>query len=686
MDEPRHHPDAPAPVPAKAEERARVLREQIEHHNRLYYQEAAPEISDREFDALLAELQALEDAHPALRTPDSPTQRVGGAPLDAFSTVDHAVPMLSIQNTYDAADLREWDARNRRGLGIGASEPIAYTVELKIDGVAVSLRYEDGALVLGATRGDGRRGDDITQNIRTIRDAPLAIPRPGAFEVRGEVYYPRAAFARMNAEREARGDAPFANPRNAAAGTLKLLDPSLVAKRPLRLFAYAAGQVDSELPPTHSEFLALLEELGFAVNPERTRCADIEEVLDVVASWEARRKGLDYDTDGLVVKVDRRDWQAALGATAKAPRALVAYKFSAEQGESRLLSVDWSVGRTGAVTPTANMDAVQLAGTTVRRATLHNVDFIADMDLRLGDPILVEKGGDVIPKVVGPIIDKRDGTESPIDIPKQCPSCASDLVHPEDEAALRCVNPACPAQVRERIQHYASRHAMDIDGLGEKLVDKLVDNGLAKDVADLYRIERDQLLALDGIKDKSADNLLKAFEESKKRPLARFLFALGIRFVGQTAAADLARAFKTLNAFLAASRADLVAIDGIGEKVADSIKEALAQDATKDLLRRLREAGVAPPEDTSAQERAAAASSGSAFAGKTCVLTGELESMTRNEAKAEIEKRGGKVSGSVSKKTDFLVAGANAGSKLAKARELEVEVWDEQRLLAALEE
>ena len=651
-------------------QRAAKLRAEIDEHNRRYYQDAAPTISDLEFDALLKELEDLEAAHPELRTPDSPTQRVGGAPLGAFRTVTHAAPMLSIQNTYNAGELREWDDRNRRGLGLGAADKIAYVVELKIDGIAVSLRYEEGQLVLGATRGNGREGDDITQNLRTIPDIPLRVEWPGVLEVRGEAYYPRAAFARMNAEREAAGEAAFANPRNAAAGTLKLLDSTIVARRPMRFFAYAPGEVSGELPAEHAGFLDLLERLGFAVNPERTLCASIDEALD-------------YDTDGLVIKVNRRDWQAALGATSKAPRALVAFKFSAQQGQSRLLGVEWSVGRTGAVTPTAIMEPVQLAGTTVRRATLHNVDFITDKGLLIGDAILVEKGGDVIPKVVAPVKDARAGTETPVPIPTQCPSCGSDLVHPEDEAALRCVNPACPAQVRERIEHYARRNAMDIEGLGEKIVDQLVDSGLVRDVADLYLLQKDQLAALERMGEKSAQNLVDAIEGSKRQALARFLFALGIRMVGEAAARDLARAFKTLDAVLAADRAALVAIEGIGDKVADSILGTLAQDATKDLLRRLREAGVDPAPDTTAAERATARSD--AFAGKTFVLTGELESLTRNEAKDEIERRGGKVSGSVSKKTDVVVAGANAGGKLAKARELGVETWDEAQFREALE-
>lgn len=668
-------------APKAIRERAEELRRSIEHHNRLYYVDAAPEVSDREYDALVEELEELEERHPDLRREDSPTRRVGSDLTEGFATVTHARPMLSISNTYNEKDLRDWDARNRRGLGLEADEPIEYVVELKIDGVAVSLRYEGGRFVLGATRGNGREGDDITRNLRTIGAIPAQVKLPPGgtvLEVRGEVFYEREPFDRMNEARAAAGETPFANPRNAAAGTLKLLDSGIVAQRPLTLFVYSAGECDFPLPPTHYEFLDWLDKLGFRVNPERTLCRSIEEVIEQTAVWEKRRRELPYETDGLVVKVNRRDWQEELGATAKSPRSLVAYKFSAEQGQSRLLDVEWGVGRTGTVTPVAHLEPVRLAGTTVRRATLHNLDELERLGIRLGDHVLVEKGGDIIPKVVRVVESLRTGDEKEIVVPTVCPSCASALVRPEEEVALRCVNAACPAQVRERIRHFAARNAMDIDGLGEKLVDQLVEKGLVQDVAGLYTLEADAVANLERMGEKSATNLVEAIDGSRTQGLARFLFALGIRFVGETSARDLARAFGTLDRFLSATREELVAIEGVGEKVADAIVEFLSRAENRALIARLRELGVEPPEDETAAEREAHRDE--TFAGKTYVLTGELESMTRTEAKAEIEKRGGKVTGSVSKKTDVVVVGENPGSKHAKAQELGIEIWDEATL------
>jgi DNA ligase (NAD+) len=594
--------------------------------------------------------------------------------------------MLSIENTYNEGDLRAWDQRHRERLGLDAATPIEYVVELKIDGVAVNLRYEDGALALGATRGDGTQGDDITANLRTIGGLPLRIPvPPGArvLEVRGEVYYPRAPFDRMNAERAAQGLAPFANPRNAAAGTLKLLDSREVARRPLALFLYALGECDYPVPPTHFGLLAELDRLGFPVNPHRTLCASIDEVLAQVDRWEGERRALDYETDGLVVKVNRRDWQEELGFRSKSPRFLVAYKFSAEQGQSRLLEVEWGVGRTGAVTPVAIMEPVRLAGTVVRRATLHNVDEIERLGIKVGDAIMVEKSGEIIPKVLSVVTGLRTGAETDIAVPAHCPSCGSDLVRVEGEVALRCVNAACPAQVRERIQHYASRHAMDIEGLGEKAVEQLVTAGLVSALPDLYTLRPEPVAELERMGEKSAQNLVDGIEASKTRPLRRLLFALGIRFVGESSARDLAATFGTLDALVAADRDRLLAVEGIGEKVADAILEFFARAENREMVARLRELGVNPPPDQTAAERDAHRSE--VFDGRKFVLTGELSAMGRTQAKAEIEKRGGKVSGSVSKNTDVVVAGEAAGSKLAKARELGVEVWDEARFLAALE-
>ncbi|MCB2155805.1 NAD-dependent DNA ligase LigA [bacterium] len=668
-------------MPSGVRDRVDVLRREIEHHNLLYYKQAEPKISDREYDLLVEELEGLERQFPELKAEASPTERVGSDLQEGFATVRHAVPMLSISNTYNEDELREWDERNKRSLGSLVDGEIEYVVELKIDGVAISLRYEEGRFVQGATRGDGSQGDDVTQNLRTIDVIPDRIPVPdGArvFEVRGEVYYKRDAFDAMNEARAKDGKQVFANPRNAAAGSLKMLDSAEVANRPLTMFAYAAGESDYDLPPTHFEFLQFIEELGFCVNPERSLCKSIDEVIALVDVWEKKRGDLNYDTDGLVVKVNNRDWQRRLGATSKSPRWLVAYKFSAEQGQSKLESVEWSVGRTGAVTPVANLSAVRLAGTTVKRATLHNVDELDRLGIKVGDSVVVEKGGDIIPKVVRVLESLRTGDELKIAIPENCPSCGSKLVQLEEEVALRCVNAACPAQVRERIIHYASRNAMDIEGLGEKVVDSLVDHALVTDVADLYGLQKEQLIDLERFAEKSAQNLVDAIDESKTRPLASFLFALGMRFVGTSSARDLAREFGTLDNVMAADYESLKAVEGIGEVVAQAICEFFGSDDNKALIQRLRDAGVNPPTDESAAEREANKSE--VFDGKTFVLTGELEAMTRAEAKDEIEKRGGKVTGSVSKKTDVVVVGDSPGSKFKKAQQLGITIWDETEL------
>lgn len=664
-------------------ERIEELRRLISHHDDLYYRRAAPEISDREYDALVRELAELEGQNPALARPDSPTQQVGSDLTEGFVTVPHRLPMLSIANTYDAGELRDFDRRVREGLGI--EEPIDYAVELKIDGVAVAITYEDGRMVQALTRGDGTKGDDVTRNVRTIRSIPhqLAGRQRGVLEVRGEIFYPRAAFERMNEEREAAGMKTFANPRNAAAGTLKLLDTAEVATRPLDCFIHSHGYTDRrDLPATHDALLALYRDLGLPINPETVVVRGIDAVLDQVARWETARHALGYDTDGLVIKVNRLDWRELLGATAKSPRWVVAYKFGAQQAESTLESVDWQVGRTGAVTPVANLSPVKLAGTTVRRATLHNVDELERLGLMLGDRVLVEKGGEVIPKVVRALAESRTGAEQPIAIPTHCPSCGSALVRLEDEVALRCINSACPAQVLERIRHYASRHAMDIEGLAEKIIEQLSEAGLVRRIPDLYRLTQEQLLTLEGFKEKRSRNLVEAIDRSRRQTLARFLFALGIRFVGTTTAADLARHFRTLEAVRAADLETLVAVEGVGDKVAASVRSFWDTPENAAMVDELLELGVAPQPDTSAVERQATRDE--AFAGKTFVLTGELATMTRDAAKAEIERRGGKVSSTVSKKTNAVIAGASPGSKLAKARELGVAVWTEEEFLGRM--
>lgn len=685
------HDDSSTPPPADVAARADQLRLRIEELNRAYYQEAESLVTDREYDALLEELGEIEARHPALRTPDSPTQRVGGASpetstaAEGFASVTHAVPMLSIANTYNAEDLREWDDRNRRGLGLLFDAPIEYVVELKIDGIAVALRYDRGELVLGATRGDGTRGDDITRNLRTIASIPnrLRAGWDGArLEVRGEVYFERAAFDRINAERDAAGQKRFENPRNLAAGTLKMLDTALVASRPLSMFAYAVADADGPLPDTQSALLDWLGALGFSVNPHRRVCASIDEVIAAADDWDTRRRSLPYDTDGLVIKVNRRDWQRELGATSKSPRALVAYKFSAEQARSRLISVDWQVGRTGAVTPVANLEPVRLAGTTVKRATLHNLDELQRLGIMVGDTVLVEKAGEIIPKVLSVVTSLRTGDEVAIVPPRRLPCCGADFVREAGEAALRCVDPACPFQLRERVQHWASRRAMDIDGLGEERVNQLVEAGLIDGIASVYALTVDQLKTLEGFKEKSAKNLVAGIDASRDRPLSRFIFGLGIRHVGESSARDLARAFGTLEALRQASREKLLAVDGIGDIVADAIVAYFAHPTNRQLLDRLQAAGVRPRAE--AVVAVDAATGDPAFVGRTFVLTGTLAAMTRDAAGAEIEKRGGKLAGSVSKKTGVVVAGEEAGSKLAKARELGIEVWDEATFAAKL--
>jgi len=671
---------------SQAEKKIEELRSEVEKHNRLYYEKAEPEISDRDFDLLLKELEELEQQFPQFQSPDSPTQKVGSDLQDGFETVEHAVPMLSISNTYNAQELKDWDERNRKSLDPGDQE-IEYVVELKIDGVAVTLRYEKAdsgkaKLVLGATRGNGQRGDNITQNLKTIKDIPTEIDLPediSVLEVRGEVYFESETFKKINAEREKRGENLFANPRNSAAGTLKLLDTAQVRKRPLRMFAYSNGEIVGEAPETHSDFLQLLDELKFNVNIEYKVVKGVDEILKLVEYWEEKRHDLEYETDGLVIKVNNREWQNELGVRTKSPRYLVAYKFSAEKSETKLENVEWQVGRLGTITPVAHLQAVQLAGTTVKRATLHNVDEIQRLGVKIGDTVFVEKSGEIIPKVLEVIESKRDGSEKEIEIPKTCPSCGEEATQLPGEVALRCVNLACPAQVSERIEHYASRNAMDIDGLGEKVVKLLVEQNLIKDYSDLYKLTYDQVYELEGFKEKSSNNLINAIDKSKNQTLPRFLFGLGIKFVGESAARDLALNFQTFENFWKADLESLVAIEGIGEKVAESIIEFKTNDANQALINRLFEAGVSPQEEE--KQELAEEDKSEAVTGKKFVLTGELSAMTRSEAKKQLEAKGGKVTGSVSKNTDVVVVGENPGSKYEKAQKLGITIWNEEELL-----
>ncbi|KAB8130124.1 NAD-dependent DNA ligase LigA, partial [Gracilibacillus oryzae] len=576
-------------------------------------------------------------------------------------------------------DLREFDRRVREGSGM---DEVTYVCELKIDGLAVSLRYENGYFIQGATRGDGTTGEDITSNLKTIGSIPLKIKDSSAMEVRGEAYMPQRSFLALNEAREKREEEPFANPRNAAAGSLRQLDPKIAAKRNLSIFLYAVGEWETGDLTTHSERLAYLEEIGFKTNPEWRKCQGIEAVIEYVNNWVEQRSSLSYDIDGIVIKVDNLEAQEQLGFTAKSPRWAIAYKFPAEEAVTKLLDIELSVGRTGVVTPTAILEPVKVAGTTVQRASLHNEDLIKEKDIRISDTVVIKKAGDIIPEVVRVVEDMREQTAEPFAMPKECPSCGSELVRLEEEVALRCINPNCPAQLKEGLIHFVSRLAMNIDGLGEKVVEQLFREGLIHTIADIYRLEKDELLELERMGEKSATNLLSAIETSKQNSLERLLFGLGIRYVGSKAAKTLAAHFETLDNLQQASFEDLIAIDEIGDKMADSIVQYFEEDKVKQLLNELRELGLNlaynGPKVTEVAED-------TAFAGKTIVLTGKLSIFSRQEAKQKIEALGGKVTGSVSKNTDLLIAGEEAGSKLDKAKKLEVEIWDEQKLQAVLE-
>lgn len=657
---------------SSVQSRMRHLAAEIERHNRLYYVDAAPEISDREYDALVKELEELERRHPEIADPNSPTQRVGGQPLEGFATVTHAVPMLSIENTYSPGELREWEQRLLRELG--RTDPLNYLVDLKIDGVAATLRYERGAFVLGATRGDGARGDDITQNLKTLRDVPLRLKGEAAtfdvLEVRGEVHMEKRGFEALNARREREGLEPFMNPRNSTAGTLKLLDPRIVAQRPLRFAAHSVGEVRGPAPRRHSEMLDLFERAGIPAVPQRKVVRGIGAVIALAAEWETRRGELPFVIDGLVIKVDRRDLQDALGVRAKSPRWVVAYKFSAEQAETAVREIVVQIGRTGAATPVANLDPVLIAGTTVSRATLHNADEIERLGVRVGDRVIIEKAGEIIPKVVRVIDSVRTGQERPFEFPARCPVCGSELARAPGEVAIRCVNASCPAQVKERIQHFAKRDMMDIEGLGEKIIDQLVDRGLVRDIADLYHLDAGTLAELDRMGEKSARNLVEGIAKSRTRPWDAVLFALSIRNVGQVAARALAGAFPSREALEAATAGEIQSVEGIGPIIAQSVREFFDHGENRRLLDRLAAAGVTMKGAPRAGPRS------TALTGKTFVLTGTL-GVPREEAKRWIEDAGGKVTGSVSKKTDFVVAGDDPGSKLDKARELGVTVINE---------
>lgn len=662
----------------KVEQRVKDLQNLLNQYNYEYHVLDQPSVPDAEYDKLLHELIDLEEKHPQLKTEDSPTLRVGGEILEMFEKIEHRSQMLSLGNAFNEQDLRDFDRRVRQAVG----DDFSYVCELKIDGLAVSLRYEDGLFMVGATRGDGSIGENITANLRTIRSIPLRIKESLTFEVRGEAFMPRKSFLALNKAKEERGEEAFANPRNAAAGSLRQLDPRIAASRNLDIFVYAMAEVGDTGIESHSEGLDFLESLGFKTNKERQRCANIEEVLAFIDKWTGERPTLQYDIDGIVIKVDSLGQQRQLGTTAKSPRWAIAYKFPAEEVVTTLKSIELSVGRTGVVTPTALLEPVKVAGTTVQRASLHNEDLIREKDIKIGDYVVIKKAGDIIPEVVNVLLERRTGDEVEFNMPTHCPECESELVRLEEEVALRCINPKCPAQIREGLIHFVSRNAMNIDGLGEKVISQLFSEKLIEDVADLYKLTYEQLIQLERMGEKSVNNLLSAIEASKQNSLERLLFGLGIRHVGAKAAKTLAQTFENMEALQNATLEDLIAINEIGEKMADSVVTYFDQEEADELIAELKEYGVnleyKGPKPVIAEE------SDSVFAGKTVVLTGKLEKLSRNEAKEKIEALGGKVSGSVSKKTDYVIAGEDAGSKLTKAGELGVTVWDEEKLIEEL--
>ncbi|AUZ37539.1 MULTISPECIES: NAD-dependent DNA ligase LigA [Bacillus] len=661
-----------------AKQRADELRRTINKYSYEYYTLDEPSVPDAEYDRLMQELIAIEEEHPDLRTPDSPTQRVGGAVLEAFQKVTHGTPMLSLGNAFNADDLRDFDRRVRQAVG----DDVAYNVELKIDGLAVSLRYEDGYFVRGATRGDGTTGEDITENLKTIRNIPLKMNRELSIEVRGEAYMPKRSFEALNEERIKNEEEPFANPRNAAAGSLRQLDPKIAAKRNLDIFVYSIAELDEMGVETQSQGLDFLDELGFKTNQERKKCGDIEEVITLIDELQAKRADLPYEIDGIVIKVDSLDQQEELGFTAKSPRWAIAYKFPAEEVVTKLLDIELNVGRTGVITPTAILEPVKVAGTTVSRASLHNEDLIKEKDIRILDKVVVKKAGDIIPEVVNVLVEQRTGEEKEFSMPTECPECGSELVRIEGEVALRCINPECPAQIREGLIHFVSRNAMNIDGLGERVITQLFEENLVRNVADLYKLTKEQVIQLERMGEKSTENLISSIQKSKENSLERLLFGLGIRFIGSKAAKTLAMQFESLENLKKASKDELLAVDEIGEKMADAVITYFHKEEMLELLNELQELGVNTlykgPKKVKAED------SDSYFAGKTIVLTGKLEELSRNEAKAQIEALGGKLTGSVSKNTDLVIAGEAAGSKLTKAQELNIEVWNEEQLMEEL--
>jgi len=668
------------------EKRIQKLREEIEKYDYYYYVLAQPLISDEEYDKLYKELEKLEAENPHLITPDSPTQRVGKDLTKEFKPVNHLVPMLSLANTYDEQDVYDFDRRVHEGLP--ANEKVEYVVEYKIDGASVSLRYIDGKLFTAATRGDGTVGEEITNNVKTIKAVPLKIKKPAGtkyklndFEARGEIYMNIADFEALNREREKNGEKLFANPRNSAAGTLKLQNPQIVASRKLNIFLYSLISLEDEFQ-SQSENLELLKQMGFRVNPDYRVCKNIEEVLQVCKEFEEKRDTLEYEIDGAVIKVNSIRQQNILGSIAKSPRWAVAYKFKAKQAFTYVRDIVWQVGRTGAVTPVAELEPVRLAGSTISRATLHNYDEIKRKDIRVGDKVVIEKGGDVIPKVVAVITEERKSSSKPTKPPERCPVCKSKLYKPEDEVALYCENPECPAQIKARLIHFASRGAMDIEGLGEALVDLFVEKGFLKTFSDIYELKnhRDELIQIERLGEKSVDNLLNAIEKSKSQPFEKVLFALGIRYVGAGVAQKLAEHFGSIDALINASEEEILSVYEIGPSISRSVKQFFSDKHNLELIEKLKKAGL---HFSSEQKKPV---KDNFFKDKTFVLTGTLSSFSRDEAAARIKRLGGKVASSVSKNTDYVIAGEKAGSKLDKAKSLGVKILNEEEFLKLLEE
>ncbi|MBX5491819.1 MAG: NAD-dependent DNA ligase LigA [Chloroflexi bacterium] len=662
-------------------ERVEELRRQIEYHNYRYYVLDAPEISDAEYDQLMEELRRLEAEHPELQSPESPTQRVGAGPLEAFGIVEHRLPLLSLANAFSPEALRAWHARVARLIG---ERTLRYVLEPKIDGLAVSLTYEQGRLAVAATRGDGLHGENVTANVRTIRSVPLTLQGdpPPVVEVRGEVYLSRAAFERINAERAEAGQPLFANPRNAAAGSLRQLDPRITASRPLDIFFYQIGYAEGAvLPRSHWDCLDLLRAWGLRTNPENQLVEGIDAVIEAAVAWEHRRERLPYDIDGVVIKIDDRDLQAELGAVGREPRWAIAYKFAPTQATTRLLKIEVNIGRTGSVNPYAVLEPVSIGGVVVKLATLHNAQDVRRKDIREGDTVIVQRAGEVIPQVIGPVLSKRPPNTRPYELPTHCPSCGAPIEQPPGEAMAYCTNnPAgCRAQLFELLKHFASRPCLEIDGLGEKLAAALLDAGLVHDVADLYALTKEQLLRLDRMGDKSAENLLASIARSKQRPPARLLHGLGIRHVGGETAARLLDAFGSIDALSQATEAEIAAVEGVGPTIARSVRQWFDEPRNQTVLAKLRAAGL-PLGPT-----ATSGTGGQPLAGQAFVITGRLESMSRAEAEARLRALGATVSDTVSKKTTYLVVGAEPGSKLKKAQALGTPLLDEAGLLALLE-